>query len=175
MTTAAHDAGPITRWLSADHERLDGLLARATARTGAIDRMPYEEFRRGLLRHIAIEEKVLLPAAQQARAGDPLPVAGRLRLDHGAIAALLVPTPTATIVATIRAILREHNPVEEGPDGLYATCDRLLAADADVLVGTMAAHPPPPVNPHNDGPGVMPAVERALERAGYRLSAEPVG
>jgi hypothetical protein len=60
--------------------------------------------------------------------------------------------------------------VEEGPDGLYASCDHLLAQAADTLVAEMAAYPEPPASPHNDGPGVLPAVGRALERAGYRLT-----
>jgi hypothetical protein len=161
----------ITDLLSADHARLEELLRRATARAGAIDIEAYGAFRRGLLRHIGIEEKILLPAAQRARGGEALPMATRLRLDHGAIAALLVPTPTAAIVQTIRDILTGHNALEEGPDGLYAACDRLLAAEAGVLAAEMAAYPEPRANPHNDGPDVMAAVERALERAGYRLSA----
>ena len=160
----------ITRWLSADHERLHELLQQATAHAGAIDPVPYAEFRRGLLRHIGIEEKILLPAAQRAQGGKALGVAERLRLDHGAIAALLVPSPTPAVVATLRAILDGHNAVEEGPDGLYATCDRLLSDRAVALVDEMAAYPNPPANPHNDEPIVMPAVRRALERAGYRLA-----
>jgi hypothetical protein len=126
-------------------------------------------FRRGLLRHVAIEEKILLPAAQRARGGDPLALAARLRLDHGAIAALLVPTPTPAIVATLRHILTAHNALEEEPGGLYAVCDDLLAGDADAIVGKMASYPDVPMSPHNDGPGVMAALRRALERAGYRL------
>jgi len=161
-------AGPITRWLSADHARLDALLTQATA-AEPIDPGPYAEFRRGLLRHIAIEEKILLPAAQRVRDGDPLALAARLRLDHGAIAALLVPTPTPAIVATIRDILTAHNPLEEEPGGLYAVCDSLLASEADAIVGEMASCPDVRTSPHNDGPGVLSALGRALERAGYRL------
>ena len=156
--------GPISRWLSADHARLDAVLARA-----GLDPVPYAEFRRGLLRHVGIEEKILLPAAQRARAGEPLALATRLRLDHGAIAALLVPTPTPAIVATLRTILTAHNALEEEPGGLYETFDALLAADADGIVHAMAASPEVKASPHNDGPDVMPAVVRALERAGYRL------
>jgi hypothetical protein len=37
-----------------------------------------------------MEEKVLLPFAQKKRGGEPLPIAAKLRLDHGALAALLV-------------------------------------------------------------------------------------
>jgi hypothetical protein len=164
----SHAAGPIARWLSADHARLDGFLTQTTA-AGTIDAGPYTEFRRGLLRHIAIEEKILLPAAQRARDGDPLALAARLRLDHGAIAALLVPTPTPAIVATLRDILTAHNALEEAPGGLYAVCGGLLASDAEAIVSAIASCPDVRVSPHNDGPGVLSALRRALERAGYRL------
>ena len=164
----SHAAGPIAGWLSADHARLDGFLTQAT-HADPIDPGPYAEFRRGLLRHIGIEEKILLPAAQRAQDGDPLALADRLRLDHGAIAALLVPTPTSAIVATIRDILTAHNALEEEPGGLYAACDRLLGGNADAIVREMASYPDVRVSPHNDGPGVLSALQRALERAGYRL------
>jgi hypothetical protein len=96
-------------------------------------------------------------------------IAARLRLDHGAIAALLVPTPTPAIVAALRHVLGRHNEIEEGPHGLYATCDAVLTREVDALVAEMAAYPPVAVSPHNDAPVVMPAVTRALERAGYQL------
>lgn|SRR5215468_11266858 len=160
--------GPITNLLEADHRRLEALLAAAVC-SHPIDLARYAEFRGGLLRHIGIEEKILLPAAQTARGGSALPIAGRLRLDHGAIAALLVPTPTPAIVATLRDILRQHNAVEEGAAGLYAGCDRLLAASAASVVARMEAYPAVRMSPHNDAPEVMPATMRALERAGYRL------
>jgi hypothetical protein len=160
---------PISRLLTADHARLEALLDAATARPEAIDPLPYAEFRRGLLRHIAIEEKLLLPATQAARGGAPLAVAARLHLDHGAIAALLVPSPAPAIVATLRHVLAMHNPLEEGDRGLYAECDRLLAAQAGAIVAEIEAYPEVPVSPHNDGPRVLPAVERALARAGHQL------
>jgi hypothetical protein len=155
--------------LTADHRRLKSLLD-AAVRSEPFDLRCFAEFRSGLLRHIGMEEKILLPAAQAARDSVALPIAGRLRLDHGAIAALLVPTPTPVIVATLRHVLRCHNPIEEGPDGLYATCDRLLADGAASVVARLESYPAVHVSPHNDGPEVMPAVGRALERAGYQLS-----
>jgi hypothetical protein len=165
--------GPITRYLSDDHRRLDALLREATADAAHIVAGPYETFRRGLLRHIGVEEKILLPAVQRARGGEPATAATRLRLDHGAIAALLVPSPTPTILATLRDILTAHNLLEEAPDGLYAECDRLIAADADGVVVRMEAYPAVTTNPHNDAPDVLPAVARALARAGYHLHDEP--
>ena len=163
-------ASSIAEWLTADHRRLEARLESAMRRD-PVDLEAYDAFRRGLLRHIGIEEKILLPAAQRAQGDVPLAVAAKLRLDHGAIAALLVPTPTPAIVATLRHILAGHDGLEEGPSGLYATCDRLLAPRVPAIVAEMAAYPEVPVSPHNDEPRVMPAVERALDRAGYRLRA----
>ncbi|HXJ34822.1 MAG TPA: hemerythrin domain-containing protein [Candidatus Eisenbacteria bacterium] len=157
--------GPIAQWLSADHARLEALFDRGTAG----DASAYGEFRSGLLRHIGIEEKLLMPAAQRAQGGRPLVAAAQLRLDHGAIASLLVPTPTPVVASTLRRILAGHNQIEEGPDGVYAVCDGLLGDTAEGLVREMAAYPAVPVSAHNDGPEVWPAVRRALERAGHRL------
>jgi hemerythrin HHE cation binding domain-containing protein len=112
-------SGSIPRFLADDHARLDALLQRVAVHPGEIDRAAYAEFRAGLLKHISMEEKILLPAAQRARGGEALPLATKLRLDHGALAALLVPTPTPAILAALRAILAAHNPLEDSPGGVY--------------------------------------------------------
>lgn len=154
--------GPIARYLADDHKRLEALLTR-----GATDPAAYAEFRRGLLRHIGMEEKVLFPAAQRARGGEPLPVAARLRLDHGALAALLVPTPTPAIRAALGGILERHNALEEGPDGIYASCERLAGDEGGALLTTLRTFPEVSVNPHVDSDLVEAATRRALARAGY--------
>ena len=105
--------GKIHGYLADDHRRLDGLLDRVFSDSETIDAAAYGQFRSGLLKHIAMEEKILLPAAQQRRGGAALAVAAKLRLDHGALTSLLVPTPTPSVVAAIRAILKLHNPLEE--------------------------------------------------------------
>jgi Hemerythrin HHE cation binding domain len=69
--------GAIWRLLANDHARLDLLLQRVGSCRSAEDIAAYDQFRRGLLRHIAMEEKVLLPAAERAR-GAPIPEALRL-------------------------------------------------------------------------------------------------
>jgi len=161
--------GKIHRYLADDHRRLEGLLRRATARPDAIDASAYAEFRGGLLKHLATEEKILLPAAQKARGGKPLPVAARLRLDHGALAALLVPTPTASIIAAIRAVLNAHNPLEEDPDGLYEQCEELAGAEAHQILDALRNAPEVRVVRHNDGLNVIEATRRALAKAGYDL------
>lgn len=164
--------GNIYRYLADDHTRLENLLDRATSRPDQIEASAYAEFREGLLRHIGIEEKILLPAAQRHRGGEPIPIAAKLRLDHGALAALLVPSPSPSIVAALRAILKEHNPTEEGPGGVYEQCEEITAAEAEQIVSELRAAPSVKVMPHNDGPKVIEATRRALARAGYAMEIE---
>ena len=78
-----------------------------------------------------------------------------------------MPIPTAAIVAKIRRILKDHNTLEEGPGGLYETCDELAGSEAERLLAKLQAAPEVSVMPHSDGSAVMNAVRRALERAGY--------
>lgn len=164
--------GLITSLLAQDHRRLDELLRSAAGNADQVNLATYDRFRAGLLRHIGMEEKLLLPAVQRWRGGEPLPVAAKLRLDHGALATLLMPTPTAQILATIHRILSEHNRLEEGPDGLYALCDRLPTAEMEPLLNALQAAPPVSVMRHSDSPAVMKTLDGALARAGYRL--EPI-
>ena len=160
-------AGIIYRYLADDHRRLDGLLDRAMADPEKIDAAAYAQFRAGLLKHIGMEEKILLPAARKQRGGEPLPVAAKLRLDHGALTALLVPTPTAPVVAAIRAILKLHNPIEEDAGGMYDQCEELAGAESDQILRQLQNYPEVKVLPHVDSPFVMDATRRALARAGY--------
>ena len=164
--------GPLFCFLANDHERLDGLLRHAMTGASTIDRAAYAEFRAGLLKHISLEEKILLPAAQCWQGGDPLPIAATLRRDHGALAALLVPTPTPAIVTALRTILAAHNALEEGPGGVYERCEQLAGTEADVLLAQLHAAPEVPVAPYADGPQVMSVVRRALARAGYDIVLE---
>lgn len=161
------DHGSITGILVEDHRRLERLLESAVGSGGQVERKSYDRFRAGLLRHIGIEEKILLPAAQRLRSGEPLPIAAKLRLDHGAIAALLMPIPTSSVVALLRAILEQHNLVEESAEGLYHICDTLLRDDIDQLMTQLRAASEVSVLPCSDAPAVLGAVRRAVERAGY--------
>lgn len=161
------DGGPVAQFLAADHARLDTLLVAAVRDRGAFDVATFDQFRAGILWHIAVEEKLHFPAVRQARGGDPHPDWKRLRIDHGAITSLLVPPPTPEIVAEIRSILDPHNAVEEAPGGVYESCDALLGARAGALLGKMRAYPPVKVAPYRDGPRVLRTAEDAL-----RLSAK---
>jgi hypothetical protein len=158
--------GPIHQLLADDHARLDELLRRATAMPGVIDSVAYEPFRAGLLRHIAMEEKVLFVEAKQRRDGEPLPLAKQLHADHAALAALLVPTPTPELLATIRDILDEHNVLEEQPGGLYEICDQLVGADAARVLARLHAVPAVRVSQHVDDSRVLASIARLLAARG---------
>lgn len=150
-------------WLVLDHREMDALLDRATG-SGALDHAAYESFRRRLLRHISIEEKLLFPAAENAR-GAPLAQRARLRAEHAAVTSLLVPTPDLALVGELRLLLGPHDEVEEGPCGVYAEC----AAALDQLCGDVLArarsHPPVKVAAHFDGRGTVRTAAAALDRA----------
>lgn len=158
----------INEYLASDHERLDRLLHEAAA-GDTIALEPYEEFRRGILRHIGIEERILFPAIAAAHGGSLSPDAGRLRLDHGAIVALLVPPPTHAIIRTLRHILGPHNALEEGEDGIYRVLDTLDGPNTAAVLAKMRAAGEVPVMPFNTKPDVIDATRRALARAGYQF------
>jgi hemerythrin superfamily protein len=128
-----------------------------------VDLAAYDEFRRGLLRHIAMEEKVLLPAAREWRGGDPLPTAGQLKRDHAALAVLLVPSPTPTIMETIRSILVDHNLLEEGPEAVYESCEKLAGERVEALAEQLRAVPEARVAPHYDTPLVREHIRLLLD------------
>lgn len=155
-------SGPLRHFLQEDHERLDTLLLRSVGASPAIDVDTYEIFRAGLLRHIAMEEKVLLPAARRLRGGVALPIAKQLRADHAALASLLVPTPTREIMIAIRSVVTEHNPLEEDPGGMYDICDQLVGSELNALLARLRATPEVPLARHFDGPRVHEHIDRLL-------------
>ena len=161
--------GPLYKFFVGDHRRLEKLLNRATASAPEYDMDFYGEFRSGLLKHIKMEENVIIPAAQKVRDDKPLAIASKLKLDHGALAALLVSPPTLTTIRALRAILSDHNRSEENQGGLYDLCERLAGEQIEELMKKVEEVPEEPVLPLNNGPNILEATKRALKRAGYNL------
>ncbi len=158
-------AGSIAELLTADHRRFDRLLQAASVEAGTIVREAFDAFRAGILRHIGIEEKILLPAIRAARGGTPLPIAARLKLDHGALALLLVPTPRPDIVGALQSILGPHNEIEEARAGFYAACDELLADRATAVLDSMRAYSDVPLAPYQDSDRVERMIRDAIRSA----------
>jgi hypothetical protein len=161
--TPTPGAGPITRHLTEDHARLDALLAASAPDDGGFARAPCDAFRAGLLRHVALEEKILFPALREAGAGpELLALLRRLRVEHGALASLLVPTPSRALVGELRTVLGPHDRTEDAAGGLYDRCDALLAARAAELVARMQSYPAVKVAAYADGPRVLRTAADAL-------------
>jgi hypothetical protein len=159
--------GSVYRYLADDHRRLEQLLNRATRDPSHIDPSAYLEFRGGLLRHISMEEKILLPAARAALGGKSLPLAAALRLDHGALAALLVLTPTLAIINAIRTILAAHNPKEEGPGGIYSQCENLGGFNSEEIFVRLKNAPAVAMADYVDSPLALASARNAIDRAGH--------
>lgn len=153
--------GPIHQFLSHDHARLDVALARAIS-GDVVDLPAYGEFRAGLLRHIAMEEKVLFTDAKARSGGQPLPLTKQLHADHAALASLLVPPPTHAILRTVQELLGEHNPLEEDPGGLYDQCEQLAGAEIDAVLARMHAIPVVRAAQHLDEPRIHQHIARML-------------
>jgi len=158
---------PIRAFLVEDHRRLDDLAARLVVPGGAVDEQVDDALRRGLLRHLHWEEAVLMRLAQQLREGEPLPFMTRVRLEHRAIRALLVPPPTVALAETLVRVLAMHERMETAPGGFYDLCDTLVSSDADGVVTRLRAVPEPDPPPHDDGPHALATVQRLLAQAGF--------
>lgn len=131
--------GPIEATMVEDHARADALLRRALA-VRPVDEVAFAAFRRELLRHMALEEDVLVRYAE-ARADFPL--GDRIRADHDEIRKLVAGRACVDKIARLVELLGRHNAIEEGPDGLYVTCDAIAGADADALVTRLKRYAPP--------------------------------
>ncbi|HSP15348.1 MAG TPA: hemerythrin domain-containing protein [Thermoanaerobaculia bacterium] len=147
--------------LSRDHERLDALLNALGGST--IDQQKYAEFRRGLLRHIGIEERILFPEMRSR--GASTEVERQLHRDHAALAALLVPPPSAVEIDQIRAILDRHNPLEEESGGFYDRFERMAGADLPAVVSRVRDYPEVPTAPHADSPILRRSIAQLLREA----------
>ena len=162
--------GPLFEFLIADHGRLVGLLARVTCDSGEMDISAYHSFRAGLLKHIGMEEKILLPALERAHRVSTETVA-RLRRRYDALAALLASTPSAGIVRALRAVLADHDRLEGGLGGLYEASEQLDEEARAVLLARLRSAPDLPVAPLREGAQTIDAARRALARAGYDVDS----
>lgn len=149
--------------LSADHARLDAFLNASLRVDGTVDQESYAAFRRGLLRHIGIEERILFVLIRQRRGESE--VTRQLHRDHAALSALLVPPPDAAIVGEIRAILERHNPLEEDPHGMYEAVEQLAGDDLPDIFQRVRDYPEVPMARYVDTPIVRASIEKLVRDA----------
>jgi hypothetical protein len=161
--------GELYDFFERDHRRLEVLLEKATAPESGFDMDAYREFRQGLLRHIRMEETILLPTAMKIRNGEPLAIAAKIRLDHGALTALMVPPPSKMIVAAVKGILADHDLLEEGPGGMYESIESLSGTQATEMLQKAKSTPEVRLQPNQPGDNILDATRRAVARAGYNL------
>jgi len=161
--------GVLYQYLSADHDSLDQLLDRATSKPGVIDFESYSHFRKRLLRHISIEEKIVLPAITKWQHGRKPAVADRLHPDHAAIVSLLVPPPSPSIILTLKSVFAVHNPLEENAGGLYDVFETLAGSETETMLEQLKAAPDVPVLSHNPKPELLELAKQALARAGHEF------
>lgn len=153
-------------YLTNDHRRLERLLEVAT-KDSSVDMQAYNTFRIGLLRHIGIEEKIVLPLLRD-RSCEFLSER-QLRLEHGAIAALLVPPPSPELLRALRSLLEKHNQLEEAGGTLYEILDDCSTEEHTQLVDRLRTFPAPPLSRHIDNPAAFDPARRAVARAGYEF------
>lgn len=153
-------------WLARDHEEIQALSLDARAPHG-IDSEAFERFRERLLRHIGIEERLLFPRIQHRTDASPLSEAiNELRIDHAALASLLVPTPDHVLAQEIAGLLERHNRLEEQAGGVYDQCIALLDDEtADAILYDACECRPVRTAKHFDGPGTVRTADAALEKA----------
>lgn len=157
----------IHHYLSQDHERLDQLLQKAFENPRQIDLEAYHQFRTGLLKHIKMEEKVLFPAARKANANEPIPLAAKLKLDHGALSALMLLPPSEEVRKAVTFILEKHDILEEQEGGMYDLCEKLTENETDEILAQLKAVTDVPVHPYNATENALQVTKNALQRAGY--------
>jgi hypothetical protein len=152
-------------WLARDHDEILALSLDARAPDG-IDNEAYERFRERLLRHMGIEERLLFPMVERADAGPLVAAIDELRIDHAALASLLVPTPDHVLIQEIAGLLELHDELEDRSGGIYDQCMALLDDDtADAILFDAYECPAVQTAKYFDGPGTVRTAIAALEKA----------
>jgi hypothetical protein len=155
------------RWvdrLAEEHGCLARQLEACLTRDGKVDLEQFDRFRHRLLRLVAIEERLLLPALEQALGSAPA-FHKALRKDHTAMVQLCVPSPVAEWVANLRELLTWHFGVEEAPGGFYALVERHLGSD-EALGRAALALPALELPPFAGGAGVNASIRQVMREIG---------
>jgi hypothetical protein len=148
--------GVFSEYCEAEHRVLDRLLH-------STDAEGLDAFRRRLLRRVAIEEQIFLPALV-AKLGHPPLYRGALTHDHAGLVALCAPTPQqGEWVEALWEQIQLHHSIEMADEGFCAQCDALLTADAATLLARADAMPEIELPPDGE---VRARIQELLARVG---------
>jgi hypothetical protein len=100
-----------------------------------------------------------------------LPLAAKLRLDHGALTALMVVPPGPQVIKVLRHVLEQHDVLEEQPGGMYDMCEQLTDGETKELLEQLEKVTEVPVQSFNNADYALGAAKRALQRAGFDFDA----
>ncbi len=158
----------LTNVLQHEHAELIALLDRCVEPSGGVNLRAFDEFRRRQLRHLAIEEKVVMPALARRKKLVPA-FQNALRKDHESIVVLCVTSPNPDFVRDLKELIAWHQRVEEQPGGLYDLFDRFVGDDPQVATA-LAQLPPVALPPLASGKEVAQVLRQLMRELG--LSAE---
>jgi hypothetical protein len=155
----------IKELLDGDHRRLDALLASSLAEAD-IDVGAYEQFRsRAATPHRDGGEDPLARGQAFARRGAAAGCASLTRRSFRAGGDAGADTDARTARANSGGTGRPQSD-RGGPDGVYATCEQLVAAEAPALLQQLREAPMVPLARHFDGPRAFEGINRLLRAAG---------
>ncbi len=151
-----------------EHLALAAQLRAATGAGGEVDLEAWTSFRKALVRHLAIEERIIVPMLEARRAPELLATRSELAHDHAALMTLLVPAPNPIWLTDLAERLAHHVAAEEGPGGLYELLDRHLASSARELLEAARSLRTIELGPPAEGAATGVAVSLALAAVGLR-------
>jgi regulator of cell morphogenesis and NO signaling len=135
--THAAAGSSVSDYLAHDHERLDARLADSCQLFGrgcTLDAaVAFEEFARGLQRHIGLEEELLFPVFD-ARVGMAGPTAV-MRQEHRRIEALVAAARAALADADVRAFLDAADEIAAALQAHNVKEERILYPRTDAALG----------------------------------------
>jgi hypothetical protein len=154
----------LTQLLTTEHEELLGMLDACVTRRSGVDRARFDAFRRRALRHIAVEQRVLLPAlGRMHKLTDAMRNA--MSRDHRALVMLCVPEPNIGFVRDLQELLAWQVSVQESAGGVFKVYDAFVRDEHALdkaLAGVPAVEPPA----FAAGADVAVAVQRVLKSLG---------
>lgn len=153
--------------LEKQHRCIEQLFLTATSDPDIVDTTGYDQFRATILRHIAIEENVVLPLLRKHLPGG-FPMELQLRMEHDAIAALCVLPPKSTVIFSLQGLIIRHNRLEEAHGTLYDLLDDCARREEEAEVCRQLTDFQQTVPPkYISNPLAYEYARRAVARAGY--------